>query len=328
MQWPVPKVTSRVAELRAGNQGVPLMSADLGPTSLSLAQDPRKGAEDVDAATYGEGDGRHDTTDLRVCDGRGRRLVAARRRQPRVPTHEWGRDLRRARRCRGVRECGREPRAAPVCPPADLGDGRGPRRVGCHRARRDRRGGRPHRRPRRGTWAGRSASTTHPGAADLHHVRAGGRCGRRHRAPGKPQTVRREEMIEISKPLVTRLFVGALLTLLVGVLIAVAAVLFALADGVISIGGPSGVTIRTDALAGMVTWLFLAAIVILAGSIAAIASWIAALLNTFRLADKRWFIVLLVLGSASFGWLAMIAYVFAGPDSTKPSAVLAVPART
>ena len=135
-------------------------------------------------------------------------------------------------------------------------------------------------------------------------------------------------MIEMSKPVVTRLFVGALLTLLVGVLIAVGAVLVAIADGVISIGGPSGVTVRTEALAGMVMWLFLASIVILAGSIDAIASWIGALLNTFRLADKTWFIVLLVLGLASFGWLAMIAYVFAGPDSTKPSAVLAVPARS
>jgi hypothetical protein len=135
-------------------------------------------------------------------------------------------------------------------------------------------------------------------------------------------------VIEVSKQVITRLFVGALLTLLVGILIVFGAVLVALADGVISIGGPSGVTVRTDALAGMVMWLFLASIVILAGSVAAIASWIGALLNTARLADKTWFIVLLVLGLASFGWLAMIAYVFAGPDSSKPSAVLAVPARS
>jgi hypothetical protein len=134
-------------------------------------------------------------------------------------------------------------------------------------------------------------------------------------------------MIEMSKPVITRLFVGALLTLVIGVLIAVAAALVAIADGVISIGGTNGVTVRTDALAGMVTWVFLASIVILAGSLAAIASWIGALLNTVRLADKTWFIVLLVLGLASFGWLAMLAYVFAGPDSSRPGAVLAIPAR-
>jgi hypothetical protein len=43
-------------------------------------------------------------------------------------------------------------------------------------------------------------------------------------------------------------------------------------------------------------------------------AWIGALLNTAQLDDKTWFVVLLLLGLFSFGLLAMIAYVIAGPD--------------
>ena len=71
-------------------------------------------------------------------------------------------------------------------------------------------------------------------------------------------------------------------------------------------------------MAGTLTWLVVGLVAIAAGAVAAIASWIGALLNTFRLDDKTWFVSLLVLGLCSFGWLAMAAYVVAGPDSTKP----------
>jgi hypothetical protein len=37
-----------------------------------------------------------------------------------------------------------------------------------------------------------------------------------------------------------------------------------------------------------------------------------------------WFIILLVLGLVSFGLVAMIAYVIAGPDGTKQSSAPAV----
>jgi hypothetical protein len=50
--------------------------------------------------------------------------------------------------------------------------------------------------------------------------------------------------------------------------------------------------------------------------VAAIAAWVGALFNTARLEDKTWFAALLVLGLVSLGWVAMTAYVLAGPDST------------
>jgi len=43
--------------------------------------------------------------------------------------------------------------------------------------------------------------------------------------------------------------------------------------------------------------------------------------NTYQLEDKTWFLVLLVLDLFSFGFLAMLAYIFAGPDSTRDRGV-------
>jgi hypothetical protein len=131
----------------------------------------------------------------------------------------------------------------------------------------------------------------------------------------------------MSKLTITRLFVGALVGGVAGILVSVISVLAALADGVITIGGPTAVSIKGDAFGDLLVWLVIASLLMTAASLAAIASWVGALLNTYRLEDKTWFIAVLVLGLASFGWVAMIAYVIAGPDSTRPGAVLAVSGR-
>jgi hypothetical protein len=56
-----------------------------------------------------------------------------------------------------------------------------------------------------------------------------------------------------------------------------------------------------------------------AGGIVQLAAWIGALVNTYHLGDKAWFIVLLaggILGLAFglFGFATMVAYLVAGPD--------------
>jgi hypothetical protein len=56
----------------------------------------------------------------------------------------------------------------------------------------------------------------------------------------------------------------------------------------------------------------LGSLAMLGGAIAAVLSWIGALLNTWQLEDKTWFAALLVLGLLGFGVLAMIAYVLGG----------------
>lgn len=118
----------------------------------------------------------------------------------------------------------------------------------------------------------------------------------------------------MSKSTVTRLFVGANVAVVAGVVLALAAVVAALAGGVVAIGGPDVVTVDGDAFAGALGWLLLAALVIAGGVAVGVASWIGALFNTSRLEDKTWFVALLALGLLSFGWIAMVAYVVAGPD--------------
>jgi hypothetical protein len=59
----------------------------------------------------------------------------------------------------------------------------------------------------------------------------------------------------------------------------------------------------------------------LIGAIMQVAAWIGALVNTNRLQDKTWFIILLVggllgLSHGLLGFAAMVAYLVAGPDGT------------
>jgi hypothetical protein len=120
----------------------------------------------------------------------------------------------------------------------------------------------------------------------------------------------------MSKSTVTRLFAGALAALAVGLVVALATVVGAIARGVVAIGGPNVVTVDVEVFAESLPWLLIAALVFAGGTVAAVGSWIGALLNTWQLEDKTWFVALLVLGLFSFGWVAMVAYVFAGPDAT------------
>lgn len=125
----------------------------------------------------------------------------------------------------------------------------------------------------------------------------------------------------MSKATITRLFVVAVLAVAAGLAVGLATVVAALAGGVVQIGGPGVVDFDGGALAGALPWLVVASLAIASGSLVALASWIGALLNTARLDDKAWFIGLLVLGLVSLGWIAMVAYVVAGPDRTRPRGI-------
>jgi hypothetical protein len=128
------------------------------------------------------------------------------------------------------------------------------------------------------------------------------------------------EMFRMSKKNVTRLFVGALVVVGAGVVLGFAALWAALASDAIDVGGSDVI----DVNGGSGAWTALGLVIvgslaILGGSIAAVVSWIGAVLNTWQLEDKMWFASLLALGLLGFGVVAMIAYVVAGPDGTKQS---------
>jgi H+/Cl- antiporter ClcA len=122
----------------------------------------------------------------------------------------------------------------------------------------------------------------------------------------------------VSKRTVTRLFIGGLATTILAGVLVLWIVWAAFANGVIAIGGPDVVEVNGSSTAWMlVGLLFVAVLAAIGGSIAAILSWLGALLNTFRLEDRTWFLALLVFGVLGFGVFAMIAYVTVGPDGAR-----------
>ena len=128
------------------------------------------------------------------------------------------------------------------------------------------------------------------------------------------------EMIRMSKKNITRLFVAAVVAVGAGLVLGFAALGTALATDAIDFGGSYVIDVNGGSGAWTALGLVIVgSLVILGGTVAAVVSWLGALLNTWPLEDKMWFWSLLALGLLGFGVVAMIAYVVAGPDGTKQS---------
>jgi hypothetical protein len=104
----------------------------------------------------------------------------------------------------------------------------------------------------------------------------------------------------MSKSTITRLFVAALVAITVGAVLVLAAVWTAIASDV----------------AVTVVLVVVGSMAMLAGTVAAVVSWIGALFNTWQLEDKTWFAALAALTVFGLAVPAMFAYVLAGPDGT------------
>jgi len=122
----------------------------------------------------------------------------------------------------------------------------------------------------------------------------------------------------MSKSTINRLFFAAIAAVAIGTVVAIVTALAALAGGAISFDATAGVSVDAGAVAWAMVGFLVAAVIVGAGALAGLASWLGALANTARLPDKTWFAVLLVLGLWSFGFIAMVAYVLAGPDGKRP----------
>ncbi len=128
------------------------------------------------------------------------------------------------------------------------------------------------------------------------------------------------EKFAMSKRAIIRLFEIAVAFVVAGCVSGTAVAIWALANGAVTVGGSSFVTFNPATIAGAITGLVIASLLGAIGTVTAIVSWVGALANTARLEDKTWFTTLLVSGLVSFGWLAMIAYILRGPDSTSAHA--------
>lgn len=119
----------------------------------------------------------------------------------------------------------------------------------------------------------------------------------------------------MSKGIVTRLFIGAGLAMIAGAIAAILAVSIAIANDVFVMNGSDLVGLRWSPIAWLSLGLGIAGfLAIMGGLIAGLVSWIGALLNTWQLESKAWFIGLLLLGIFNLGFFAMVAYLIAGPD--------------
>jgi hypothetical protein len=128
-------------------------------------------------------------------------------------------------------------------------------------------------------------------------------------------TDRREPIM--TKATVKRLFIGSILAVTAGTIVAISAVWLAIANDIFVMDGADIVGIQGSALAWVLgTFGIAGALAVTGGLIGGLISWIGALLNTSQVESKTWFLALLVLGIFNFGFFAMIAYLIAGPDGT------------
>jgi hypothetical protein len=124
----------------------------------------------------------------------------------------------------------------------------------------------------------------------------------------------------MSKTVVTKLFVGSLIALIGGSVLLLVAMMVGAANGAFIMDGPDVIGIRpagsTIAVAALIVTAMLA---IVGGILGQFVAWIGAVVNTAQFQDKTWFLVLLLLGLMSFGFVAMLAYIWAGPDGAAAS---------
>lgn len=117
------------------------------------------------------------------------------------------------------------------------------------------------------------------------------------------------------KHTIVRLFLASVVAAVAATVLLLVAGGLAVANDVFVMRGPDVVGIRPGTFGWVMVALAVIAVLVLVGAaIAQFVAWLGAVLNTARLEDKTWFVILLVTGLLSFGVLAMIVYVIAGPD--------------
>ena len=121
----------------------------------------------------------------------------------------------------------------------------------------------------------------------------------------------------MSKTTIIKLFVASLLAIVAGVVLAISAAWVGYATSAFVVKGPDVVGIESTSLGWITAGVgIIGLLAMLGGVIGQFIAWIGAVLNTAQLQDKSWFLVLLLLGLFSFGFIAMLFYVVAGPDAT------------
>ncbi len=123
----------------------------------------------------------------------------------------------------------------------------------------------------------------------------------------------------MSKSTITKLFIQSLVALAGGLVLFLVAGALALANSTLVRSGPDVVGFRSTPFGwAMVVVAGLAILVMVGAAIVQFVAWVGAVANTAQLPDKTWFVILLVTGLLSFGFVAMIVYLVAGPPDPSP----------
>ena len=119
----------------------------------------------------------------------------------------------------------------------------------------------------------------------------------------------------MSKALIVRLFVGSLVALAGGLVLLVVAGTLAYTSDSFVMNGPDVVGVTSGPFGWTMIGLAVTALFVMLGAaVTQFVAWIGTVLNTAQLQDKTWCVILIVTGLLSFGFIAMLVYVIAGPD--------------
>ena len=128
----------------------------------------------------------------------------------------------------------------------------------------------------------------------------------------------------MNKTMITKTWIGGLAVFAAGIVAAIVGLFLMLAYGgtFTQLAGTNNYNFVPD-MNGFfwvtVGLMLVGGLIGIVGSIMQFAAWIGALLNSYGLVDKAWFLVLLLggllsLGFAPIGFAVMVAYVLAAPD--------------
>lgn len=128
----------------------------------------------------------------------------------------------------------------------------------------------------------------------------------------------------MTKSTITKTWIAGLIVIVVGLFVGFASLALMLAYGGTFQPAPSGSGQDFVPSMGGVFWVTVSTMILgftatAVGGIIQLVAWIGALINTYALQDRTWFVVLLVGGLLSLmfgivGFAVMVAYLLGGPD--------------
>lgn len=121
------------------------------------------------------------------------------------------------------------------------------------------------------------------------------------------------------KSTITKTWLGGIVAIALSFIAAAVAIVLMLAYGGTFTSAPNGegydfVPTQDAFFWSMVGIIVTAFFVAAAGVIVQFVAWIGALVNSYQLQDKLWFVLTLILGLIGFGLVMMIVYLIAAPD--------------